>query len=87
MHLAVNISFNKSTAWDGPNLFTNSAFGRNDSLYHILLMHKKLNPADLQVLLLCTYLSDNAYEKVTLWVTGGITNVTSLCRTETQAPC
>lgn len=76
MHLAVNISFNKS-----------SAFWNNDSLYHTLLMHKKLNPADLQVLLLCTYLLDNAYEKVTLWVTSGITNVTSLCRTETQAHC
>lgn len=47
MHSAVNISFNKS-----------SAFGEDD--YHPLLVLKKLNPADLQVLLLCTHLLDNA---------------------------
>lgn len=33
MHLAVNISFNKSSAWDLGYL-QNQFFGENDSLYH-----------------------------------------------------
>lgn len=52
--LAVNITFNKSSAWNLSYLQNQLFFGK--LLYYTLLMQNKPSPADLQVLLLCTYL-------------------------------
>lgn len=77
MHFAMKISFHNSSVWDLSSL-QNQLFGRM-TILHCQCMRTKHSTQTLQ---LCMFLLNNVIEKVTLWVTGGITHLTSLCRTK-----